>query len=107
MTNVTRVEPMETPSEAELAQLRFLRRLVTTLTAVMIGGLVLIVALIVIRFWGAAPALPDRIDLPDGARAVAFTQGPDWYAVVTDDNRILIYGRADGSLRQIVEVQTE
>ena len=40
------------PPEQEIeepAQLRFLRRLVTVLTAVMIGGVVLIIALLVIR----------------------------------------------------------
>lgn len=66
----------------------------------------MIVGLLVTRFWGdGAPtrlALPDSIALPEGATATAFTQGPDWYAVVTDDNRILIFERASGALRQSI-----
>ncbi len=45
----------------EPANLRFLRRLVTVLTATMIGGLLVIIALIVIRFSDRAPDLPDSI----------------------------------------------
>lgn len=68
----------------------------------MIAGVLLIIALIVIRFYDLPPPLPDAISLPDGARALSFTQGPDWYAVVTDDGRILIYDRVTGGLRQTV-----
>jgi hypothetical protein len=93
--------PVEEP-----ANLRFLRRLVTALAGVMILGLLTIIALFVIRFWPPRDAaLPDRITLPDGARAEAFTQGGDWYAIVTDDDRILIYDRAGGQLRQTVVIE--
>lgn len=68
----------------------------------MIAGVLLIIALIVIRFYDLPPPLPDAISLPDGARALSFTHGPDWYAVVTDDGRILIYDRVTGGLRQTV-----
>lgn len=68
----------------------------------MIAGVLLIIALIVIRFYDLPPPLPDAISLPDGARALSFTQCPDWYAVVTDDGRILIYDRVTGGLRQTV-----
>ncbi len=100
-----------TPEDPEIlpepANLRFLRRLVTVLTAVMIAGLVAIVSLIVIRFTAAtsAPApLPDEITLPSGARATAFTQGGDWYAVVTDEDQILIFDRKSGDLRQTIDI---
>lgn len=89
--------------------LRFLKRLVTTLTVVMIGGVLTIVALLVIRLQ-TPPAilpLPQTITLPDGARAVAFTQGADWYAVVTEGDEILIFDRASGSLRQRVQILPE
>ncbi|MCR9124619.1 MAG: DUF6476 family protein [Rhodobacteraceae bacterium] len=95
---------MDSPSEAEPANLRFLRRLVTVLTAVMICGVVVIVGLLVMRLSTPAPALPAAIALPEGARPLAFTQAPGWYAVVTTDDRILIYDRADGQLRQTIEV---
>ena len=75
----------------------------------MILGLVVIVALLVIRLPGAvqAPvltALPETVVLGPGVRAVAFTQTPDWYAVVTDTDEILIFDRATGALRQTVKV---
>ena len=90
----------------EPANLKFLRRLVTTLTAVMIVGVVVLISLVVIRLSGGAPALavPDVIELPDGAVATAFTQGADWYAVVTEGDTILIYDRASGDLRQQVQI---
>ncbi len=75
------------------------------LTATMICGLLVVIGLLVIRFSSKAPYLPEAIALPGGAKAVAFTQGPDWYAVVTDDNNILIYDRTSGALRQTVAVQ--
>jgi hypothetical protein len=84
--------------------LRFLRQLVTVLTGVMIVGVVLIIALLVIRLNSdPAPALPASITLPDGSTPVAFTQTADWYAIVTTDNKILIYS-LDGALRDTLNV---
>ncbi|MCE8009810.1 DUF6476 family protein [Aestuariivita sp.] len=97
---------MQSPSDnlPEPPNLRFLRRLVTVLTLVMIGGLLVITSLLVIRFSQTAPALPDDITLPDGTSPQAFTQGTTWYAVVTTDNRILIYDRLTGTLTQTVQI---
>ncbi len=72
------------------------------LTAVMIGGVLVTFALIVIRLSDRTPKLPDQIELPDGAKAQALTIGNNWYAVVTDDNRILIFDKTTGKLRQEV-----
>lgn len=91
----------------EPGNLRFLRLLVTILTGTMIAGLLAIIALLVIRFPTAAPALPDAITLPDGARAEAFTVTARWYAVVTTDDRILIFDRGTGALRQDIAVLPE
>lgn len=88
------------------ANLTFLRRLVTVLTIIMIGGVVTVVALLVIRL-NTDPAplpLPDRVTLPDGGKATAFTVGPDWYAVVTDDTQILIFDQVTGTLRQTIAI---
>lgn len=71
----------------------------------MIGGLLVIVALFVIRFSSTAPALPDNITLPDGTRAEAFTIGKGWYAVVTADDQILIFDRTTGKLRQTITLE--
>lgn len=82
-----------------------MRRLVTALTLVMIFGVVVVIGLLVTRLNNDTPALPDEIALPGGARATAFTQGADWYAVVTDANQILIFDRLTGALRQTIKVE--
>ena len=96
---------------AEPANLRFLRILVTILTASMIAGLVTIIVLIVIRVPTVIRTvedpvpLPEAITLPDGTVATSFTQGDDWFAVVTKDNEILIFNRDDATLRQQITIQ--
>ncbi|PHQ97611.1 MAG: hypothetical protein COB40_03840 [Marinosulfonomonas sp.] len=96
-------------SEAQAKSLRFLRLLVTVLTATMIIGLLTIVALFVIRFSSdrVSITIPDEIPLPDGARATAFTRGSNWYAVVTDSDEILIFDGATNELRQTVKVNAD
>ncbi len=81
-----------------------LKRLVTTLTVVMILGFLVLIGALVIRLNANPLPLPDRISLPNGVTALAFTQGTDWFAVVTDDDKILIYNRATGTLRQTVDI---
>ena len=97
----------ETPQPELPANLQFLRILVTVLTAVMICGVVVVVGLLVTRLnrEPAALPLPDVIKLPDGASASALTRGNNWYAVVTDDDRILIYSLETGQLTQEIQVQ--
>ena len=90
---------------AEPANLRFLRRMVTVLTTVMIWGVVVVIGLLVTRLTRDTPILPAQITLPDGASAVAFTQAADWYAVVTDANEILVFDRVSGALRQTVVIE--
>ena len=87
--------------------LRFLRILVTTLTTTMILGLLTIVALLVIRFGTATDtvALPDSIVLPAGTQASAFTRGPDWLAVVTNNDLILIYSTDGRTLLQEIDIK--
>ncbi|MGI3210135.1 DUF6476 family protein [Roseovarius tibetensis] len=100
----------DSPPPVSPATLKFLARLVTVLTATMIVGVLVIVGLLVTRLQQAdtaAPALPARITLPEGATARAVTWGDDWYAVVTTDDRILIFDRASGELRQTVQVDTD
>jgi predicted PurR-regulated permease PerM len=88
----------------EPGNLRFLRRLVTVLTLVMICGVLVVIALLVTRLNGKGPEFPREITLPDGATATAFTQGTGWYAVVTDENQILIYDQLTGNLRQRIDI---
>ncbi len=78
--------------EEDARNLRFLRRLVTALTATMILGVLAIVILLVIRLQApSGPFVPDAIVLPDGVTATAYTQGTGWIAIVTSEDEILIY----------------
>ena len=92
------------PEPVEPANLKFLRLLVTSLTAIMIVGVLVVIALLVTRLRDTGPSLPAEITLPDGARATAFTQGQGWYAVVTEDNRLLVFNRTSGALVQEVAI---
>ena len=94
-----------TPDAPLPPSLRFLKWLVIVLTLTMIGGVITVVGLLVTRmpqaFGASLPKIPDEIALPEGAKAAAVTFGKGWIAVVTEDNRILIFGE-DGSPRQEV-----
>ncbi|MEM7074247.1 MAG: DUF6476 family protein [Pseudomonadota bacterium] len=107
-------DPRGSESSLDPALVTYLRRLVTALAVVMIGGFLVLVGLFVSKFSELTPSsagsnatlvLPDTLRLPDGARALAVTQGPTWYAVVTTDNRILIFDSATGALRQSVKME--
>lgn len=94
-----------TEDDKDPLNLRVLRILVTVLTVVMIVGLIAVVITFVTRFPGGdGVTLPDQVTLPEGVRANAVTLGEGWYAVVTDDDRILIFDRDSGDLRQSVEI---
>lgn len=78
----------------------FLKWLVIVLMVAMIGGVITIVSLLVTRMPdGSAVALPENIALPGGAKAQAVTVAKNMMLVVTDDGRVLVFGR-DGRLRQ-------
>ena len=106
---VTRtMRDMETGQAPDDKTLRYLKALVTILTVTMILGFLTIVGLFVMRFAEMnRVALPDQITLPDGSVATAFTQGEGWFAVVTEDDQILIYSRVTGNLRQRIEILPE
>lgn len=92
-------------SDQDTRNLRFLRVLVTVLTATMILGVLSIVVLLVIRLQApSGPTFPESIALPEGVEPTVFTQGTGWYAVVTADNRILIFNQQDGTLHQEIAI---
>jgi hypothetical protein len=96
-------EPPLKPEDA--ATLRFLKILVTVLTATMILGLLTIVTLLVIRLGPTPePAFPDNLALPEGVAPRAITRSDDWIALVTDDGRILIYPAEGGAPVQEITV---
>lgn len=85
--------------------LRLLRWLVILLTATMLAGLLAVVWLLAVRLPRALDPpvpLPDAIALPPGVEPYAVTRGRGWVAVVTADDRILIFDAATGALRQSV-----
>ncbi len=70
----------------------------------MIGGLGLIVTLVVLDYTDRAAPLPEVITLPDGVQARAFTYGKSFYAVVTQDDTILIYDRDSHQLTKEISI---
>lgn len=92
----------DTPELEDLPpSLKLLKWLVIGLTAVMIIGVITMVAVFVTRMPKAAspPVIPAQLQLPEGSTAEAVTMGRDFIAIVTQDQRVLIF-RTDGSLRQ-------
>ncbi|UWQ05715.1 DUF6476 family protein [Aliiroseovarius crassostreae] len=84
---------------------RFLKILVTTLTATTIIGLIVLITVIVMRFQQESVVpLPQELVLPQGAVAVAVTRGPGWFAVVTEDERILILEPDGRTIRREVAI---
>lgn len=99
---------MDDPSEylAEPANLRLLRRLVTTLLAVMIIGFLTLIFMFVMRFSDNNQTFQiSDITLPIGVSATAYTQGDNWYAIVDEKNKILIFNKSDNTLRQTIKIQ--
>lgn len=102
----TDMEDQSPPDGAEAVNLRFLRRLVTTLTLTMILGVALIVLLLAIRLnQPLLPAFPDSVTLPEDVRPIAFTSTPSWIAVVTDEDRILILDPENGTVLQEIAIE--
>ena len=84
--------------------LRFLQRLVTLLTVSMIGGILIIAALLAFKLRSESINFPRTLILPDGTKPIAFTQTKNWYSVITDADQILIY-KNDGTLIRSIAVQ--
>lgn len=100
----------DAPDAALPPSLRLLKWLVVLLTLTMIGGVITVVGLLVTRMpqtlAASTPALPEGLQLPKGTRPAAVTFGTGWTAIVTTDDRILIYGKT-GSLRQEMRIVPE
>ncbi|WP_319824340.1 DUF6476 family protein [Thalassovita sp.] len=95
------------PEPADAGLLKFLKVLVTILTVTMIAGVVTIVALIVIRYRQTPPDFPAVLTLPPGTTPEAYTQTSKWYAIVTGDDRILIYSRATRKLVREITLEQD
>ena len=70
----------------------------------MIGGILIIAALLAFKLRSEGIKFPQTLILPDGTKPIAFTQTKDWYSVITDEDQILIY-KNDGTLIRSITVQ--
>ena len=70
----------------------------------MIGGILIIAALLAFKLRSESINFPRTLILPDGTKPIAFTQTKDWYSVITDADQILIY-KNDGTLIRSIAVQ--
>ncbi len=87
--------------------MRFLKWLVIVLTLTMIGGVLTVVGVLVTRMpqvRAQGPVLPENLTLPEGTSAAAVTAGQGWFAVVTTDDRILIFD-SNGKMHQVVQIK--
>ncbi|WP_341862306.1 DUF6476 family protein [Gymnodinialimonas sp. 57CJ19] len=83
--------------------LRFLRMLVTVLTAVMILGVITIVALLVIRLGdNGQPILvhPEVFDIPEGVNTLGYSVVDGYTVIVGDDQVIRVFA---SDTRELVE----
>ena len=70
----------------------------------MIGGILIIVALLAFKLRSENINFPQTLTLPDGTKPIAFTQTKDWYSIITETNEIMIY-KNDGTLIKSIKVQ--
>ncbi|MFD1342863.1 DUF6476 family protein [Litorisediminicola beolgyonensis] len=97
-----------TDSPDPAPDVRFLKILVTVLTGTMIAGLIVIIALFVIRFRTPGPDWPDSLSLPsDAGEITAVTQGTGWVALVAEGAEILVFDSASGALRQRILIERD
>ncbi|WP_347830974.1 DUF6476 family protein [uncultured Planktomarina sp.] len=79
----------------EPANLRFLRRLVTTLTATMIVGLLAIFTVLVIRLQSPVAIFPEITALPEGTQVLSVSRTAN-ELIVIDQNRKIYLLSLDG-----------
>jgi hypothetical protein len=113
----SRPEASDPEDLPEPPRIRALRRLVTTLTVVLILGMVTIAVTLVLRITrtpapAPAPASvlwPDRIALPVGERITASGFGQGLLMLVTEDEagaaRLRLYDPETGALQHVVAIE--
>ena len=102
------MEPPEDETVELPRELRFLKTLVTVLTAVMILGLITIVVLLVIRLNGdARPILvhPELFALPAGAETLGYNLVGNSVVILTDDGMIRVFDATSRALLQELPIR--
>jgi hypothetical protein len=70
----------------------------------MIAGIIIVIALLVIKLQPSNIKIPDNIILPKGSTAISYSQGSDWIAITTSDNNILIFDGKTGVIRHKINI---
>ena len=91
----------------EDANLKFLRRLVTTLTVTMILGIAIIVVLMVVRLNqdNASTGFTDDLPALSGVKVSGLTRTQDHWIAVTSGNEILILDPSGSKLIQRITIE--
>ena len=95
---------MKKTSGLDPSNIRFLRILVTTLTFTMIAGIIIVITLLVIKLQPSKLKIPQDISLPKGTKAISYSQGSDWIAITTSNDKILIFDRQTGEIRNEINI---
>ncbi|MGH1367227.1 MAG: DUF6476 family protein [Maritimibacter sp.] len=91
--------------EAQAGLIRYLKGLVTALTVTMIAGLIVLIAVIVMRFNQSQPfALPESLVLPEGVTAAGITFVENRVIVVTTQGEILVLGDDMKTIKQTIKL---
>ena len=89
----------------EPANLRFLRRLVTTLTATMILGLIAIFTVLVIRLQTTSTMFPEITALPAGTEVLSISRTPRELVIIDLSRKIYVLSLDGTTLLQEFELK--
>ena len=95
-------------NNAEIANIKWLRRLVIVLLVVMIVGFIGLLGMFAVRLSagggsGALLGVPVGIILPSG-RAIAVTQTDAFWIILNDEGKVFVYDTGDFGLRKVLTI---
>ena len=95
-------------NNAEIANIKWLRRLVIVLLVVMIVGFIGLLGMFAVRLsaGGGALGVPVGIVLPSG-RAIAVTQTDAFWIILNDEGKVFVYDTGDFGLRKTLTINDE
>ena len=106
-TSVMASQSEITANPPEPANLRFLRRLVTTLTATMILGLIAIFAVLVIRLQTTSPMFPEITALPADTDVISISRTTKELVVIDQARKIYVLSLDGKTIVQEFELKTD
>ena len=96
-------------NNAEIANIKWLRRLVIVLLVVMIVGFIGLLGMFAVRLSAGGSGglgVPVGIVLPSG-RAIAVTQTDAFWIVLNDEGKVFVYDTGDFELRKVLTINDE